>query len=217
VDGPPGAARAAVPGQNGVVLACILLAPLAYLLGCFPSARIVARAAGHDVHSEGSGNPGASNVFRLMGWRAGLLVLLLDIGKGALAAGVGIAIEGHRGAWVLGFAAVIGHIWPVTQHFKGGRGVATAGGVVLALFPIISLVAMVVWFFIARVLKKASVASVVVALAFPVAVALVWKNKVDIVMTAALSSLVIVRHLKSLWRVLRGEEPDVRGPARTDQ
>jgi glycerol-3-phosphate acyltransferase PlsY len=198
------------------VLAVLLLVPVAYLLGNFPSAGIVAKSRGIDIHASGSGNPGASNIFRLMGWKAGLLVLLIDIGKGALAAGAGILLEGHRGAWILGLAAVVGHIWPATRHFKGGRGVATAGGVVAALFPIIFAVGIAVWFFIARVLHKASVASVVVAAAFPVAVGFVWKNKVDIAATSALALLVIVRHLKSLLRVMRGEEPDVRGPARTD-
>lgn len=191
------------------MLVVLLLVPLAYLLGTFPSAAIVANASGRDITKEGSGNPGASNTFRLLGWKAGLLVLVLDIGKGALAAGVGIALEGHHGAWILGVAAVLGHVFPVQRRFKGGRGVATAGGVLVALFPIIFAGAAVVWFFIARVLKKASVASVVVALAFPVAVALVWKNKIDIAVTAALSLLVIARHLGSLRRLIRGEEPDV--------
>ena len=109
------------------MVAVVLLIPLAYLLGSFPSAAIVTGAAGRDVTKEGSGNPGASNTYRLLGWKAGLLVLALDMGKGALAAGAGIALEGHRGAWILGVAAVLGHVFPVTRHFRGGRGVATAG------------------------------------------------------------------------------------------
>lgn len=195
----------------GAVLACIFLVPLAYLLGTFPSAALVTRAAGRDVTKEGSGNPGASNTYRLLGWKKGLLVLALDIGKGAIAAGVGIAIQGHWGAWLLGVAAVLGHVFPVQRRFKGGRGVATAGGVLAALFPIIGACAALLWFFIARVLHKASVASIVVASAFPVAVGFVWKNKVDIAVTAALSLLVISRHLGSLRRLVRGEEPNVTG------
>ncbi|HSO95052.1 MAG TPA: glycerol-3-phosphate acyltransferase, partial [Acidimicrobiia bacterium] len=110
-----------------VLVACLV--PAAYLLGTFPSAGLVARTQGRDVLREGSGNPGASNVFRLHGWKAGLVVLLFDIGKGAGAAAVGVAIDGHRGAFILGVAAVIGHVFPVTRRFKRGRGVATAAGV----------------------------------------------------------------------------------------
>ena len=80
---------------------------------------------GVDVTKEGSGNPGASNVVRLLGWKAGALVLVLDAAKGAIAAAAGLAIDGHRGAWILGVAAVMGHIFPVWSKFKGGRGVAT--------------------------------------------------------------------------------------------
>src|SRR6059058_5658524 len=87
------------------------LVPLAWLLGTFPSAQLVARAHGRDVLREGSGNPGASNVARLLGWRSGALVLLLDFAKGALAAGAGLAIGGRAGACILGVAAVVGHTY----------------------------------------------------------------------------------------------------------
>src|SRR3954447_3355265 len=111
------------PMNVGVELA--LLVPLAYLLGTFPSAGLVARGRGVDVTAEGSGNPGASNTFRLLGWKAGAVVFALDFAKGALAAGVGIVVDGHLGAFVLGGAAIIGHTLPITRRFKGGRGVAT--------------------------------------------------------------------------------------------
>ena len=128
----------------------LALIPLAYLLGTFPSAGIVAKAKGHDVTREGSGNPGASNTFRLLGWKAGLLVLILDIGKGSLAAGVGLAIDNHRGAYILGVAAVLGHVLPITRRFKGGRGVATAAGVLAVVFPLVVSIVGVLWFAIAR-------------------------------------------------------------------
>ena len=105
-----------------------LLIPVAYLLGTFPSAGIVARRNGIDVTAAGSGNPGASNTFRLLGWRAGALVFGLDALKGALAALAGVLIDGHRGLYILGIAAILGHTLPVTRRFKGGRGVATGGG-----------------------------------------------------------------------------------------
>lgn len=194
------------------VTAVLALVPLAYLLGTFPSAAIVARRAGKDVTSEGSGNPGASNITRLLGWKAGALVLLLDVGKGALAAGVGLALDGHRGAYILGVAAVLGHVFPVTRRFKGGRGVATAGGVLVVLFPLTSVILAIVWFAIARGLKKASVASLVCAILFPIIVAVRGGSTLDIAVTCGLAAIVVVRHLANLRRLVRGEEPGLGPP-----
>lgn len=187
-----------------VIVACLL--PVAYLVGTFPSAGLVARTRGHDVQREGSGNPGASNVFRLLGWKAGLVVLLLDIGKGAGAAGVGAAIDGHRGAFILGVAAVVGHVFPVTRRFKGGRGVATAAGVMAVIFPLEIAVLGVVWFGIARGLRKASVASIVCSIAFPVIVAARDGSALDLAVTSGLAALIVARHLANVGRLVRGEE-----------
>ena len=155
--------------RDGVVIA--LLVPLAYLLGTFPSAEIVARRRGVDVTTAGSGNPGASNTFRLLGWRAGVLVFALDAAKGAIAAAVGLLVaDGHVGAYVLGIAAILGHMFPVTRHFKGGRGVATGAGVLLVIFPLLTLGSGVLWFVIVRITHKASLASIVVVIVFPIAV-----------------------------------------------
>jgi glycerol-3-phosphate acyltransferase PlsY len=195
------------------MVAVLLLLPLAYLLGTFPAASLVARATGHDVLREGSGNPGASNVYRLAGWKAGLLVFLADLGKGAIASGVGLVLDGHRGAYLLGLAAVVGHMLPVTRRFKGGRGVATAGGVLVVLFPLIALVLAVVWFLIARVLRKASVASLVVVLAFPILVAATGGTLLDISVTTALAVLVLARHVPNLRRLVRGQELGLGGHA----
>src|SRR5262245_36883985 len=119
------------------MLAIALLVPVAWLLGTFPSAQLVARAKGIDVTAEGSGNPGASNVMRLIGWKAGLLVLVVDFSKGALAAGVGLAVGGRPGAFVLGIAAIVGHTFPLWR--KGGKGIATAGGALVVLYPYVVL------------------------------------------------------------------------------
>jgi acyl phosphate:glycerol-3-phosphate acyltransferase len=187
-----------------LLVACLI--PVAYLVGTFPSAALVARTQGRDVLHEGSGNPGASNVFRLLGWKAGLVVLLLDIGKGAGAAGVGAAIDGHRGAFILGVAAVVGHVFPVTRRFKGGRGVATAAGVMAVIFPLDVAVLAVVWFAIARGLRKASVASIVCAIAFPLLVALRDGSALDLAVTSGLAALVVIRHLANVRRLVRGQE-----------
>lgn len=178
----------------------------AYLLGTFPTALLVAKAGGHDVLAEGSGNPGASNVARIMGWRAGLLVMAGDLAKGAVAAGVGLALGGREAAYVLGILAVLGHTYPVTRGFRGGKGVATAGGMLAVLYPLIVLGLAVVWFLTARVLRLASVGSLIVAVLFPVAVWLTGRAGWEIAATGALAALVVLRHLPNLRRLIRGQE-----------
>ena len=192
--------------------AAMFLAVPAYLLGTFPTAVLVARAGGHDVTAEGSGNPGASNVARIMGWKAGLLVMAGDLAKGAIAAGVGLAVAGREVAYVLGILAVLGHTYPVTRRFKGGKGVATAGGMLTVLYPLVSLVLAVVWFVTARMLKLASVGSLIVALLFPVGVAVTGEPGWEIGLAAALAALVVLRHLPNLRRLLQGRELRTDGP-----
>jgi acyl phosphate:glycerol-3-phosphate acyltransferase len=185
--------------------AAILILP-AYFLGTFPSALLVARMGGHDVLTEGSGNPGASNVARLMGWKAGLVVMLADFGKGAIASGVGLAVAGRGAAFALGIAAVIGHMFPVTRRFKGGKGVATAGGMLLVLYPLIVLILGVVWFLVARVLKLASVASLLCTVLFPVLVAVGGYGAEEVAVIAALAVIVIARHAANVRRLFQGRE-----------
>jgi acyl phosphate:glycerol-3-phosphate acyltransferase len=189
----------------------LFLVPLAYLLGSFPTAALVARSTGHDILREGSGNPGASNVYRLAGWKAGLIAFVGDFAKGAIPSAVGLVLDGHRGAYLLGFAAVVGHVLPVMFRFRGGRGVATAGGTLAVIFPLITLGLAVLWFIIARGLRKASVGSIVVTVAFPVLVALTGNSWGDVVITSALALVVLSRHLPNLRRLFRGEEPGLGG------
>jgi glycerol-3-phosphate acyltransferase PlsY len=191
----------------GAMLAIALCIPLAWLLGTFPSAPLVARAHGADIYAAGSGNPGASNVHRLLGWRAGVLVLLLDFAKGAIAAGVGLAIAGHPGACVLGVAAVLGHTFPLYR--KGGKGVAAAGGALVVLFPLVVVGLGVLWFVVARVLHKASLASLLATVLFPVAVALLGYAGWEIAVVSGLALLVIVRHRANIARLLRRQEIDL--------
>jgi acyl phosphate:glycerol-3-phosphate acyltransferase len=189
------------------MLAVGLLAPVAWLLGTFPTAGLVARARSVDITSEGSGNPGASNVARVLGWRWGLVVLLTDAAKGALACGAGLLVGGRPGGFVLGFAAVVGHTFPLYR--KGGRGVATAAGVMLVLYPLISLGLAVVWLVIARVLKKASLASLTICVAFPILVAVMGYDAWEIIVVSALAVLIILRHLPNIRRLVRREEHDL--------
>ena len=202
-------------GQNGYrMLVIALCVPLAWLLGTFPSAQLVARAHGRDILKEGSGNPGASNVARLLGWRAGAIVLLCDFAKGLIAAGAGMAIGGRPGAFALGVAAIVGHTFPLYR--KGGKGIATGGGALVVLYPYIVIGLAVVWFVVARLLHKASLASLLCTVLFPVSV-IALRDRFDyhtweIVVIAALAVLVISRHVGNIRRLLRRQEIDLGAP-----
>jgi glycerol-3-phosphate acyltransferase PlsY len=189
------------------VLIIVVLAPVAWLLGTFPSATLVARTRGHDVLREGSGNPGASNVARLLGWRYGVVVLLLDFAKGAVAAGAGLAIHDRPGAYVLGAAAVVGHTFPLYR--KGGKGVAAAGGMLVVLFPVIVVGLALVWVLVARVFKKASLASLLITVRFPVCVAVGGYDGWEVIAISGLAVLVIARHAANIRRLLHRAEIDL--------
>ena len=194
------------------MLAIALLVPVAWLLGTFPSAQLVARGRGRDILQEGSGNPGASNVFRLLGWKAGALVLFCDFAKGAIAAGAGLAIGGRIGGMILGVAAMIGHIFPIYR--KGGKGIATGAGVLIVLYPLVVAGLAVVFVVVARVFHKASLASLLVTVLFPIAVLLLGFDRWEVAVLGALAVLVLARHAANIRRLLRHEENDL-GVARS--
>ena len=183
-----------------------LLVPVAYLIGTFPSASIVARANGVDIRTVGSGNPGASNVTRVLGWRKGLWVFVLDAAKGALAAGLGLWAAGRPAGYVLGAAAVIGHVFPVWQRFRGGKGVATGGGVFAVLSPIVFVVITVVWAVVSKLTKKASLASIIAIALLPIGVAVARRSWWEVLATIGLCLLVMARHLGNIQRLITRRE-----------
>jgi glycerol-3-phosphate acyltransferase PlsY len=183
-----------------------VLVPVAYLIGTFPSASLVARASGVDIRRVGSGNPGASNVTRALGWRKGIWVFVLDAAKGALAAGLGLAVDGRLAGYVLGAAAIIGHVFPIWNRFRGGKGVATGGGVVAVLSPIAFVALIPVWFVLSKLTGKASVASIAVVALLPLGVALEQRSWWEIGAIIVLCVLVMARHMGNIRRLLaRGE------------
>lgn len=179
----------------------------AYLLGTLPTAILVGREAGHDPTREGSGNPGASNTFRTMGRRAGVTVLVVDLAKGAVAAGTGLAAGDRSLGVACGLAAVLGHVAPATRRFRGGKGVATGAGMAAVLLPLPSAGLVVLWLATVKVLGAASAGSLAVAVGLPVAAAVVGRPAGEVAAFAACGVLVVVRHLGNLGRLRRGEEP----------
>lgn len=189
----------------------LALVPAAYALGMFPSAAIVARASGVDITTQGSGNPGASNVSRVLGWKRGVLVFALDAAKGAVAAGVAWAVDGRHAGYICAAAAVVGHMFPVlrrfgAKRFQGGKGVATGGGAMFVLQPIVTPALLLVWFAISRVTKKASVASIAIIPLLPIGAAMLGAPAWEIVAIVVLGVVVLLKHTSNIKRLLNKEE-----------
>ncbi|MFK7919752.1 MAG: glycerol-3-phosphate 1-O-acyltransferase PlsY [Ilumatobacter sp.] len=185
----------------------VVLLVVAYLLGTFPSATLIARANGIDINSVGSGNPGASNVTRALGWRKGVWVYVLDTLKGALAAGLALGLDGRALAYWCGVAAILGHMFPVFRKFKGGKGVATGSGVLLVLHPVIAPFSVGIWWIVTRVTGKAAVGSLVAIGIVPVGMALLGLPAWEFLAVGGLSVLILAKHWRNFVRIIKREEP----------
>lgn len=186
------------------------LALVAYLIGTFPSAVLVARSKGVDIRAVGSGNPGASNVARTLGTRYGIAVFALDALKGAIAAGVGLLAIDRPAGYVMAAAGVLGHMFPVWHLRGGGKGVATAGGAMAVLQPVVFVVLLASWAVIRRATRKASVASIVVAAGLPVGVAVTGAPGWEVGAVIGLAAIVLLRHTDNIRRLVRGTELSAR-------
>jgi glycerol-3-phosphate acyltransferase PlsY len=189
----------------------LVLPVVAYLLGTFPSATLIARANGIDISTFGSGNPGASNVTRALGWRKGAWVYVLDALKGAIATGLGLGLDGRPLAYWCGAAAIVGHMFPLFRRFKGGKGAAAGSGVLLVLHPIIVPFALALWWIIAKVTEKAAVGSMVVLGLVPVGLAVLGRPAWEYLAIAGLSALILAKHWRNFVRIVKREEPALRG------
>jgi acyl phosphate:glycerol-3-phosphate acyltransferase len=183
---------------------------VAYLAGTLPMAQLVGRRVGVDPSRAGSGNPGASNVYRLGGRRAGALVLFLDMLKGAVPTGLALALGGRELAVACGLAAVVGHVAPATRGFRGGKGVATAGGVAIVLWPIPSAVLAIVFLVAAKLVGIASVGSLLMAIGLPVLVALTGRPAWEAAAAVVMSVIVVARHRENIRRIGSGDERSIR-------
>lgn len=188
----------------------VLVVVAAYFLGTFPTAVLVARAKGHDVTNEGSGNPGATNVYRVAGRRAAVTVFAGDFLKGVVAAGGGLLVS-RNVAFAAGAAAVVGHCYPVTRRFRGGKGVATAAGFTMVVAPVVAAAALVVWVALLKTTKRASLASIAVVLLGPLAVLALRGPHMEALVIALLALFIVLRHWRNIGRLLRGEESELRG------
>ncbi len=184
---------------------------LGYLLGSVPFGLLLTRLAGlGDIRSIGSGNIGATNVLRTGNKGLAAATLILDGGKGAFAAWAAAGMAGVDAGLVAGFAAVLGHNFPIWLKFKGGKGVATTLGVLLVTAWPVGLGACLTWLLVAGLFRISSLAALAALAAAPV-VALVFATPAHAVMAAGLAILGFIRHRANIGRLLRNEEPRIGG------
>jgi glycerol-3-phosphate acyltransferase PlsY len=191
------------------------LLPAAYILGSIPFGVIFARLFGSaDVRKSGSGNIGATNVARVAGPLAGILTLVFDTAKGAAAVLLAARFAHESAAWMMlaGLVALTGHCFPVWLKFKGGKGVAAALGVFLALCPAAALAALLLFMVVVAIWRYVSLGSVTAAAAMPLLMYLLWApgHAPPLIISfgsLAAAVLIIYKHDGNIQRLVQGEEP----------
>jgi acyl phosphate:glycerol-3-phosphate acyltransferase len=189
---------------------------IAYLVGSIPSAVWIGKYFyGVDVREYGSGNAGATNTFRVLGKRAGIPVLLIDVFKGWLSVNMAYLTDYRIGSvefvnfqLVLGVAALLGHIFPVYAGFRGGKGIATLLGIIIAVHPQAALLSIGVFIAVLLITKYVSLGSMVAALSFPLIIIIVYKSAIPslVIFSLVIAVLVLITHQKNIERLLRREE-----------
>ncbi len=200
-----------------IITSAILAIVLAYLAGSIPSAVWAGRLFhGIDVREHGSGNAGATNTVRVLGWKTGIPVLIFDLFKGWLAAMLprflNAAPEGSETLMILqivcGLAAILGHVFPLFAGFRGGKGVATTFGVLLALHPLLTLTCAGIFLLVLLASGYVSLGSMTAVAMFPLLLVTLFRTPSVwlIVFSAIVAVAVIITHKKNIKRLLRGEE-----------
>jgi len=213
------------------LLSIILIVVLSYLVGSIPGSLLIGKYLyGIDPREHGSGNAGATNTMRVLGFKAGVLATIVDLGKGLFAAGIiatirvdAIPVTG-LGFWdtmsvmrlIAGMAAVAGHMYPVLAGFRGGKGVNTSAGVLLAITPVTMLFTFGVFALVLYTSRYVSLASLAAAIAFPSTVVirkyLFGVGSIDasiLFFSLALATAIFIAHRPNIQRLLKGEETRV--------
>ncbi|MBH0229431.1 glycerol-3-phosphate 1-O-acyltransferase PlsY [Halobacillus yeomjeoni] len=182
---------------------------LAYLLGSFPSGLIVGKLGyGIDIREHGSGNLGGTNTFRVLGKKAGFIVTIADILKGTLAAALPYFLGADVIALIVGIFAVVGHMYPVFARFKGGKAVATSGGVILGVNPLVFLILILSFFIILYLSKYVSLSSMLTGIVGIIAT-VIFKDYGLTVLISLFTVFVIYRHRSNIKRIMNKTEPKI--------
>ena len=197
-----------------VTLGAILVG--SYLLGSIPFGYLASRLAGIDIRKAGSGNVGATNVVRVLGKRYGYPVFALDFLKGFGAVKISMLMPEWNSPEIVGILAamssILGHLYPPWLTFKGGKGVATSAGALLALTPVATLIGIAIWIIVFWLTRYVSLASITAAVVLPIVILVVSsqdqnKRKPLVYSSTCVAAVVIWRHRSNLSRLMRGTEP----------
>jgi glycerol-3-phosphate acyltransferase PlsY len=213
------------------MLSLLVILVLSYLVGSIPGSVWVGKwLYGLDIREHGSGNAGATNAFRVLGWKAGVLATIVDLGKGLLAAGVIATIRldnlpSGLEFWqvetfvrlLAGMAAIVGHMFPIWAGFKGGKGVNTAAGVLFALSPTTMLIVLGVFAIVLLTSRYVSLASLLATIAFPATVAIrkyiFHVDSIDgslLIISIVMMLVIVYAHRENIKRLLNGTENRIR-------
>ena len=189
----------------------ILTGIIGYLLGCIPSGVLISKIFGiKDIRKVGSGNSGTTNVLRTLGWLPSVLTLVCDCLKGYVACLIGTRIGGDPAMLVGGLCAILGHDFPVFMGFKGGKGIATSLGLIIAINPWLALALLAVQIVAVALTRYMSVASLITTVAFPILVIFTERSRENFPLflgaACIASALSLFGHRSNIQRLIRGEE-----------
>jgi acyl phosphate:glycerol-3-phosphate acyltransferase len=193
--------------MDSTIIRYVLVSVIAYFLGNFATSYIVSMRSAHiDIRKHGSGNAGATNVLRVLGAKAAAVTFIGDALKGVIAVLIGRYIAGSNGALIAGLFVVVGHNWPVTLGFKGGKGVATTIGSMLAINPLLVSIVFAVGIIVLITTKYVSLASIIGMVIFPIVMIVFKQGPEYIIFSIILAMLAIFKHRTNIVRLLNGTE-----------
>ncbi|MFC4557240.1 glycerol-3-phosphate 1-O-acyltransferase PlsY [Virgibacillus kekensis] len=188
----------------------VIFAIIAYLLGSIPSGVIVGKVGYNiDIREHGSGNLGATNTFRILGIKAGIIVTLADILKGTAATVVPLFFDAEVSRLIIGLFAVLGHTYPIFAKFRGGKAVATSGGILLGVNPLlfaIMITSFIVTLYISKYVSLSSIITGIIA----VIVSIIFQDTGLIIVTSLLAAFVLYRHSDNIKRIRNKTEPKIK-------
>lgn len=182
---------------------------ISYLFGSIPFGVLVSKYRGVDLQKSGSGNIGATNVLRTIGKGAAAITLIGDLLKGSLAVFLAKNLLNEPWIAISGIAVILGHIFSVFLNFKGGKGVATAFGVILIYSPIVAVPSILMWAIVVYIFRYSSLGAIVTFLSLPGIMAILNPDKVKLIFSFLISMIILFRHGKNIGRLFKGTETKI--------
>ncbi|UTH12768.1 glycerol-3-phosphate 1-O-acyltransferase PlsY [Macrococcus equipercicus] len=187
----------------------VLMFLLAYLIGCFPSGLIIGKVFyNKDIRQSGSGNLGTTNTFRVLGKKAGIIVMILDIFKGFIVVFLPLLFNHEVHGVIIGLFAILGHVYPVFLKFRGGKAVATSAGVIMGVNPILFVAVTITFIIVLYLFKFVSLASIIASIVNFI-LSIVFMDWILIVIAFVIMLIVIIRHRSNIKRIINKEEPKI--------